>query len=104
LFWIVSSGSVQEIARTGAAMVRQVRRLVDDNQIQPRDIRNFDEIRIHSSPMDLTMETLELDGVRDPLVRKIANPKEAFTGVIMVNGDGSELQVNSMIRGTMLKK
>ena len=27
------------------------------------------------------------------MVRKIQNPKEAFTGIIMANGDGSELMV-----------
>ena len=27
------------------------------------------------------------------MVRKVANPKEAYTGIVMVNGDGSELQI-----------
>ena len=35
--------------------------------------------------------TLELASVRDPLVRKVANPKEAYTGIVMASGDGETL-------------
>jgi hypothetical protein len=84
---------VQFLAKSGAAMIRKVRRLVQDHGVQPKNIRNFDEIRIYSSPQDLNTFTLELASVHDPLVKKIQNPKEAFTGIIMVNGDGSDLMI-----------
>lgn len=61
--------------------------------IPPSRIWNFDEIRIYASPQDLHSQTLEFSSVRDPMVHKIANPKEAFTGIIMVNGDGKNLMV-----------
>ena len=61
--------------------------------IPPKRIWNFDEVRIYSSPQDLNSCTLEFASVRDPMVRKIQNPKEGFTGIIMINGDGSELMV-----------
>ena len=71
-------------------MVRWIRGKLD---IPPARVWNFDEIRIYSLPQDLHSYTLEFASVRDPMVRKIQNPKEAFTGIIMINGDGSELMV-----------
>ena len=62
-------------------------------QIPPSRVWNFDEIRIYSSPQDLHSHTLEFRSVRDPMVMKVANPKEAYTGIILGNGDGSTLQV-----------
>jgi hypothetical protein len=83
----------QDLARSGAAMVRQVRRLRNLYDIGPRDIKNFDEIRIHSSPQDLGTFTLKLDTVSDPLVKKIANPKGGYTGVVMASGDSEDLMI-----------
>jgi len=74
-------------------MVKYVRRLRDQFDIPPKRIYNFDEIRIYSSPQDLHSQTLEFSSVRDPFVKKISNPKEAYTGIIMANGDGSDLMI-----------
>ena len=61
-------------------MVKQVRLLRDQYNISPKDIYNFDEVRIYASPQDLHSQTLEFSSVRDPYARKIQNPKEAYTG------------------------
>jgi hypothetical protein len=68
-----------------------VRRIRDDLAIEKRDVICFDEIRIHGSPQDLSTMTLEKVSVRDPLVRKVANPREAYTGIVMASGDGEDL-------------
>ena len=62
-------------------MIKLVRRLRDQYDIGPKDIYNFDEIRIYSSPQDLHSQTLEFQSVRDPYAKKIQNPKEAYTGM-----------------------
>ena len=74
-------------------MLKMARKIRSQLSIPPSHIWNFDEIRIYSSPQDLHSHTLEFASVRDPLAMKIANPKEAFTGIIMANGDGSCLMV-----------
>lgn len=74
-------------------MLKLVRWLRSQYDIPPSRIWNFDEIRIYSSPQDLSSQTLDFASTRDPMIRKIQNPKEAFTGLIMVNGDGENLMV-----------
>ena len=74
-------------------MLKTARMMQSQLRVPPSRIFNFDEIRIYSSPQDLHSHTLEFVSVRDPLAMKVANPKEAYTGIIMVNGDGSLLQV-----------
>ena len=74
-------------------MLKMARKIRSELQIPPARVWNFDEIRIYSSPQDLHSHTLEFASVRDPMVMKVANPKEAFTGIILANGDGSTLQV-----------
>ena len=72
--------SAQVLAKTSAEMLKQVRWIREKYDIPPERVWNFDEVRIYSSPQDLHSSTLEFSSVRDPMVRKIANPKEAFTG------------------------
>ena len=74
-------------------MLKMARYLRTQYDIPPSRIWNFDELRIYASPQDLHSCTLEFSSVRDPMVRKIGNPKEAYTGIVMANGDGSELQI-----------
>ena len=74
-------------------MIRLVRRIRDQFDIPPSRIWNFDEVRIYATPQDLHSHTLEFTSVRDPAVRKVANPKEAYTGIVMANGDGENLMV-----------
>ena len=74
-------------------MLRMARWMRTQLDIPPSRVWNFDEVCIHSSPQDLHSHTLEFRSVKDPMVMKVANPKEAFTGIIMANGDGSTLQV-----------
>jgi hypothetical protein len=74
-------------------MLKIARKLRIQYDIPPSRIWNFDEVRIYSSPQDLHSHTLEFSSVRDPFAVKVANPKEAFTGIIMANGDGSCLMV-----------
>ena len=74
-------------------MLKMARTIRAELQIPPSRVWNFDEIRINSSPQDLHSFTLEFQSVRDPMVMKVSNPKEAFTGIILANGDGSTLQV-----------
>ena len=74
-------------------MIKLVRYIWSSLNIPPKNIWNYDELRIYASPQDLNSCTLEFESCKDPMVRKVANPKEAFTGIIMVNGDGSELMV-----------
>ena len=81
------------IAESGAKMVRQIRRIRELENIDPSDIWNFDELRIYASPQDLNTYTLEFSDKRDPEVRKIANPKEAYTGIVAVSGDGENLMI-----------
>jgi hypothetical protein len=81
------------LAETSAQMLQLVRWIQSQQDIPPSRIWNFDEVRIYSSPQDLNSHTLQFASVRDPMVRKVANPKEAFTGIIMANGDGENLMV-----------
>ena len=81
------------MAETGAEMVRLVRRIRDQFDIPPARVWNFDEVRIYSSPQDLHSRTLEFQSVRDPYAKKVANPKEGYTGIVMCNGSGTELMV-----------
>ena len=74
-------------------MLKMARKIRKQLHIPPSRVWNFDEIRVYSSPQDLHSHTLEFKSVRDPLVMKISNPKEAYTGIILANGDGSTLQV-----------
>ena len=74
-------------------MIRQIRRIRDLENIGPSDIWNFDELRIYASPQDLSTYTLEFTDQRDPEVRKISNPKEAYTGIVAASGDGTNLMV-----------
>ena len=64
-------------------MVKQVRQLRDQFNISPKDIYNFDEVRIYASPQDLNSQTLEFSSVRDLYARKIQNPKESYTGIVI---------------------
>ena len=94
LKFIGQNGSyAQEIAKSSANMLKLSRKIRVELQIPPSRVWNFDEIRIYSSPQDLHSHTLEFQSVRDPMVMKVSNPKEAFTGIILANGDGSILQV-----------
>ena len=68
-----------------------MRRVIQDHGVLPKDIFCFDEIRIYASSQDLNTMTLELASVKDPLVRKIANPREAYTGIVLASGDGETL-------------
>ena len=74
-------------------MLKQIRYIRSSLDIPPKNIWNFDEIRIYASPQDLNSCTLEFASCKDPMVRKVANPKEAYTGIVMVNGDGLEMMV-----------
>ena len=74
-------------------MLKLARFMRTQFDIPPSRIWNFDELRIYASPQDLHSSTLEFASVRDPMVRKVANPKEAYTGIVMANGDGSELMI-----------
>ena len=51
----------------------------------------MDEIRVYASAHDLNTMTLELSSVRDSLVRKLVNPREGYTGIVMASGDGETL-------------
>ena len=75
-------------------MLKTVRWIRKQASVPPSRVWNFDEIRIYSSPQDLTSQTLEFASVRDPVAMKIANPKEGYTGIIQANGDGSTLMVH----------
>ena len=90
---ILSSIATQEIASTAADMLKMARKVRTQLDIPPSRIFNFDEIKIYSSPQDLHSHTLEFQSVRDPMVIKVANPKEGYNGIIVANGDGSMLQV-----------
>ena len=81
----------QLLAAAIAEHVRMVRRVIQDFGIPPKDIWCFDEIRIYASSQDLNTMTLEFASVRDPVVRKIANPREAYTGIVLASGDGENL-------------
>ena len=82
-------------------MLKMARKIRTQLQIPPSNVWNFDEIRIYSSPQDLHSHTLEFRSVRDPLVMKVSNPKEAYTGIILGNGDGSTLQVFLVTKKTL---
>ena len=82
---------LQVLAALVAEHVRKVRRTIQDYSIKPKDIWCVDEIRVYASAHDLNTMTLELSSVRDPLVRKVANPREGFTGIAMASGDGETL-------------
>ena len=69
------------LAETSAQMLRLVRWIRAQQDIPPSRVWNFDEVRIYSSPQDLNSHTLEFASVRDPMVRKVANPKEALTSM-----------------------
>ena len=74
-------------------MLQQIRWMRAQYNIPLSRVYNFDEIRLNSSDQDLNQRTLEFASVKDPIVKKIANPKEAFTGILFGNADGSELMV-----------
>ena len=78
----------QVLASAISAHVRMVRRIMQDFAVVPKDFWCFDETRIYATKQDLNSVTLEMTSVRDPLVRKIANPREAYTGIVMVSGRG----------------
>ena len=79
-------------------MLKMARMIRSQLRIPPSRVWNFDEIRVYSSPQDLHSHTLEFASVRDPLAMKVQNPREAYTGIIMVNGDGSCLQVRENVK------
>ena len=85
--------ATQEIASSSAEMLKMARKICIQLDIPPSRIFNFDEVRINSSPQDLHSHTLEFKSTKDPMVMKVSNPKEAFTGIIFANGDGTMLQV-----------
>ena len=74
-------------------MLQQIRWMRAQYDIPLSRVWNFDEIRLNSTDQDLNQRTLEFASVKDPIVKKIANPKEAFTGILFANADGSELMV-----------
>ena len=74
-------------------MLKLVRWPRNQLDIPPSRIWNFDEVRIYATPQDLHSHTLEYASVRDPFAKKVGNPKEAYTGIIMANGDGENLMV-----------
>ena len=81
------------LAKSAADMLKLVRWTRDQHSIPPSRIWNFDEVRIYATPQDLHSHTLEFSSVRDPCVKKVANPKEAYTGIVMANGDGENLMI-----------
>ena len=81
------------MARTSAEMLQKIRWMRAHYNIPPSRVYNFDELRLNSSEQGLNQRTLEFASVKDPMVKKIANPKEAFTGILFANADGSELMV-----------
>ena len=81
----------QLLAAAIAEHIRMIRRLRQDFGIGARDMWCFDEIRVYASSQNLNTMTLELASVRDPLVRKIQNPREAYTGIVMASADGENL-------------
>ena len=81
------------MAEASAEMLKKIRWLRSHYDIGARDIVNFDEVRLYATPQDPNSTTLAFKSDKDPMIRKIQNPKEAYTGIIMANGDGSELTV-----------
>jgi hypothetical protein len=57
------------------------------------NIVNWDEIRIYATKQDLGSVTLESANIKDPRVKKIQNPKEAYTGIFKASADGKTLEI-----------
>ena len=88
-----SSILLQNLAEASAEMIKKIRWLCSHYDIGPHDVYNFDELRLFAAKQDKNSTTLAFKSDKDPMIRKIQNPKEAYTGIIMANGDGSELMV-----------